>query len=303
MSRFTMRFLLLGCLAWIVGCSDWAGSHPASAYLPEPGQYTPAAQAAPRLRVAVPAVAVEKPVGLAPDVDVQAAASDELFSLLDSSGRCDLTERQRLGQLLAVEGLTGMIEPGRLVHPEPVHGFDYVLVGRMTDLSVRREPPPDQMSVAGVENTLHIGQAWVPKLIANARVELMLIDAHNGAVAVAGKGEFHRIAAPHDLGLQLTSEQLASVSEVQLNSSDTHRILRLALDDTLRPMLPHIDRWAAALPPPNALPDAAVPTAGASMRLSAPTTQVIRATQICPECGARVSADQEFCPVCGHKLR
>lgn len=302
MLYLTRGVLLFASVLWAVGCSDWTASHPASAYLPEPGRYAPAAQAGPRLLVAIPAVAVEKPVGLAPDIDPQAAASDELFSLLDSSGRFDLTERLRLRQMLAEQSLSDMIEPGRLVHPAHVHGLDYFLIGRVADLSVQREQPPSQMSVTGVENMLHIGQGWTPKLIANATVELILINARNGAVEVAGKGEFHHTAAPRDLGLQLTSEQLANASQVQLNAADTHRILRLALDETVRPMLPRIDRWVASSPPRNDSQGGAAANA-ASTQPARAAPQVIRSTQICPECGARVSADQEFCPVCGHKLR
>lgn len=303
MFRIAMNILLAGAALCVGGCSDWAGSRPASAYVPPPGQYAPPAQTAPRLRVAIPAAAVENPAGLAPDVDPQAAASDELFSLLDSSGRCDLTERLRLQQALAEQGLIGMIEPGRLVHPAPVRGFDYLLLARISGLSINRESPPDQFSMAGVENTLHVGQGWTPRLIADAKVDLTLVDARSGAVAVAAKGDFHQIAAPHDLGLQLTTAQLSSTSALHLNPSDTQRILRLALDEALRPMLPRIDRWAAAQSAPQDVTSLVAAATAPSSRPAGAAPQILLSTQICPECGARVGADQEFCPNCGHKLR
>lgn len=304
MFRFTIQIVLTMAMLGVCGCSDWTASHPASTYVAPPGQYTPPAESAPRLRVAVPELAVEKPIGLAADVDPQAAASDELFSLLDSSNRCDLTERVRLRQALAEQKLSDMLEPGRLDHPAAVQGFDYVLLGRITDLSIRRELPPNSLSVAGVENSLHIGQAWTPKLFASAKVSLSLVNARTGAVAVMGNAEFYRAALPHDLGLQLSSEQLAGNQEVRLNAADTHRILRLALDETLRPLLPRIDRYAAAQPSPKETARLAGGSATApSSRPTSVAPHILLSTQICPECGARVAADQEFCPNCGHKLR
>lgn len=291
--------LLISC---VIGCSNWTAAQPASAYVASPGQYAPPAQPVPKLRIAVPAIAIDGAAGVAPDVDLQASASDELFKLLDSSGRCDLTERLRLHQLLAEQGLIDMIQPGRLVHPAAVHGFDYILTGQITNLSVRRELPPNDVSVAGVENMLHIGQPWMPKLIASARVNLFLVNARTGAIELAEKQEFHRAAAPQDLGLQLTSQQLANASQVQLSPSDTHQIMRLALDEAVRPMLPRMDQWAAALPPPHESPMGSTIANVPATQPAGNAPQVIHAYQICPECGARVAADQEFCPVCGHKL-
>lgn len=302
--RFNVRLLMLITALGASGCSDWTGSRPAAAYLPPAGQYAPPAQSTQRVRVAVPDVAIENPAGLAPDVDAQAAASDELFAMLDASGRFDLTERMRLQQVLAEQGLADMFQPGRLVHPAPVHGFDYVMLGQLSGLAVRREPEPSNVSVAGVEHALNIGPGWSPKLIVDAKVDLMLVDVHSGAVVVSGKGEFHHTAPPKEFGLQLTSEQLLNTPQVRLTPADTHHVLKLVLDETLRPLLPRVDRWAAALPPPHdSLAGSPVANPLATQPSSRPVPQVLTATQICPECGARVAADQEFCPNCGHKLR
>src|SRR5689334_14156137 len=107
---------------WGVGCGP-SGSHATNQMLAVPGQYAPPAQATARLRTAVPDLAVGPAVGTAADVDLMAAGSDELFSLLDATGRFDLTERQRLRDLLSQQHLTDMLRPGQLAHPAPVRGF------------------------------------------------------------------------------------------------------------------------------------------------------------------------------------
>ena len=303
MFRIAMRMVLSATAIVSAGCSNWTGSPPASPYLAAPGQYAPPAQTAARPHLAVPVAAVDNPVGLAPDVDAQAVAADELFTLLDASGRFDLIERSRVGQMLVEQRLSDMLQPGRLMHPAAVRGFDYVILARIAGLSVQREAEPSQVSVAGIENALHVGAAWVPKLIADAKLDLTLVNAHTGAVELACKREFHHASAPQDFGLQLTSAQLLAMPTAQLTPSDTHRLLRLVLDDALRPLLPRVDRWAAAQPGHNTTAEetAAGPLTSGSMTRPAPP--VLSATAICPECGARVAKGEEFCPTCGHKLR
>ena len=271
------------------------------------GEYAPPAQPAPRLRVAVPDLAVDDANGMAPDVDLMAAASDELVSLLDSSNRFDLTERNRLRQLLLDQAQADMIQPGRLVHPIPtVQGFDFLLLGKISDLAVTKVPPPDTVSIAAFEQAVGM-EKYVPTLTATAKVELWLVDAKTGTVAAAQKADFNHVGTPQSMGLQLTSAQLAHVPSAQLNPTDTRHILRLVLDSALRPMLPRIDRFASGQ---KAHSDSLANS------LSSPTTQPTEhpttqspptsspaAFVICPECGARVSADLEFCPNCGHKLK
>jgi curli biogenesis system outer membrane secretion channel CsgG len=309
-SRFTIQIVLTFATVILAGCSDWTGSHATPSYLPPTGQYAPPAEPTPRLRVAVPAMAVDNPAGVIADVDVHAAASDELFALLDASSRYDLTERQRLAVVLAEQNLSEMIQPGHLIHPAPVQGFDYALLGHFTQFSVQREPEPGTMSMASMQKSLHMGAGWIPKLIADAKVKLTMIDVHTGVVIMSGASEFHHTMTPQELGLQLTSDQLLNTPQVRLNPADTHHILRLVLDDGVRPLLPRLDRWAAALPPPHDSPSAVInpvhsmadkPLAAHSA--TRPAGTVLNANSICPECGAKVRADQEFCPVCGHKLR
>jgi hypothetical protein len=268
------------------------------------GQYAPPAQPAPRLRVAVPDLAVDDAKGLAPDVDIMAVGSDELVSLLDASNRFDLTERNRLRQLLVEQGQADIIQPGRLVHPAPtVHGFDFLLLGKITDLAVTKVPPPDTVSIAHFEQMIGVEGSYVPKLTARAKVELWLVDAKTGSVAAMQKADFDHVGTPRSMGLQLSAAQLGNAPAAQLNPADTRHILRLALDSALRPMLPRIDRFASGRD--SASDSLASSVSGAMTR---PTTQSSPTSSpaafvICPECGARVSADQEFCPNCGHKLK
>jgi curli biogenesis system outer membrane secretion channel CsgG len=297
--RRIVPLLLTAWATTLAGCSDWTAPHPTQSYLAAPGQYAPPAEPLPKLKVAVPALAVEGPTGIASDVDPQALGADELFALLDASARFDLTERIRLTQLLSNQGLTDMIAPGRLVHPGAIHGVEYLMFGQVRQLSVQKEPPPAKATLAGVEQMLHVGPGYVPKIIVSAKVDLQMVDAHTGAVAVAGHGGFQRTSTPGELGLQMTSDQLSAMSQVSLNATDTRTVMRLVLDDTLRPMIPRLDRWAAALQSTAPSHEITFNTATQPAKAGTP---VFTSATICPECGAKVGADQEFCPNCGHKV-
>jgi curli biogenesis system outer membrane secretion channel CsgG len=288
--------------ASLCGCGGWSKTPAAEQPVVAVGQYAPPAQPAPRLRVAVPDLAIDNGKGAAVDVDLAAVGSDELVSLLDASNRFELTERNRMRRMLAEQGHQDMILPGRLVHPvATLQGFDYVFLGSIADLAVNKEPPPDTVSVAHFEQMIGVEAAYVPRLIISAGVELMLVDARSGAMAVMQKSEFRHVGTPASMGLQLTSNQLAQAPRAQLNPQDTRRVLRLVLDNALRPMLPRIDRFAASQQPmPNSLANS---TPNPTTRPAGQPQPAPSAFVICPQCGVRVSADQEFCPNCGHKLK
>jgi hypothetical protein len=197
-----------------------------------------------------------------------------------------------------------MIQPGRLVHPAPtVHGFDFLLLGKITDLAVTKVPPPGTVSIAHFEQMIGVEGSYVPKLTAVAKVELWLVDAKTGAVAAVRKADFNHVGTPQSMGLQLTSAQLGSAPAARLNPADTRHILRLLLDSALRPMLPRIDRFAAGGQwPSDSLANSMSNATTRPTKQSLPTSS-LSAFVICPDCGARVLADQEFCPNCGHKLK
>jgi len=300
LSAVLITLVLLGQLT---GCSGWSNSKPPTVEdLNVPGRYLPPESPTPRLRVAVAELSAPTVIGTASDLDIPAVGSDELWSLLDSSNRFDLTEHRRLAELLANQKLSDMLVAGKLAHPASVKGFDYLLLTQVTQLSIVKEPPPEKASVEGVKQLLHIDDSTPQNLVVDAKVELMLVDPHTGAVDVSSPFDFHRIATPQALNLRIANAELGSDQPVKLGDADTHQLLRLVLDNAVRSMLPRIDRFAEATSShPVQLATTNPTTAPATT--TPPDNATLTASVICPECGAKVSADQEFCPNCGHKLR
>jgi hypothetical protein len=289
-------------LSLFTGCSGWSGSKPPTVEdLNVPGRYAPPEFPTPRLRVAVAELSAPDAVGMASDLSIPTTGSDELWSLLDSSNRFDLTEHHRLADLLASQKLSDMLAAGRFAHPGPVKGFDYLLLAQVTPLSIVKEPPPEKASVEGVKQLLHIDETAPKNVVVDAKVELTLVDPRTGAVDISSSTDFHRVATPQALGMRVSGAELASDQPLKLGDADTQQILRLVLDNAVRNMLPRLDGFAAATSK-QSQSIAAMPTTapGGATR---PDTTILTASVICPECGAKVSADKEFCPNCGHKLR
>lgn len=282
------------------GCTGLTGTPHANEFVAAPGQYPPAPAGAARPHVGVPAMAVTVREGVDPKVATGQIAGDQLVALLVASGRLSPVDRTRVNQMLIEQGQSGAVEGGRLVRPASFHALDYLLLGEVRDLSVRPEPPPEQLSVAGVEQMLNVGPDWHPQVIVNCTVALRMVRPADGAVVLASQTPYHRAAPAKDLGLSVRTE---GQTELRLSEADTTRVLRLALDAALRDMLPRLDRWTTSLP---AAPGGA-PAPVASASSTTLPAAVVSSTQpavplFCPECGVRVSKDDQFCPNCGAKL-
>ena len=292
----------------LTGCSSSGGGSTPS--LTAPGHYAPPAQSTPRLRVAVPDVGVGYAVGTAVDVDLMAIGSDELFNLLQSSDRFDLIERQRLRQILAEQKLLDMVQPGRLMRPGAIRGIDTLFLATINELSIKKQRGPGTVSVTGIMQATHIEKV-IPRLVIDANVDLQMVDVKTGTVDVNQSNKVHVVATPEELGLKLTADQLKEESEVHLTPEDTRVVLRYVFDVPLRPMIPRIDRFAVVTSPgtpaDNSLSQSQSQTQSQSQSVS-PTTQSTtgqkrQALLICPDCGYKLTGDEEFCPNCHRKLK
>jgi curli biogenesis system outer membrane secretion channel CsgG len=289
-------------LCGLTGCSSSGGSTP---NIVVPGRYAPPAQPTPRLRVAVPDVGVGNAVGTAIDVDLMAIGSDELFNLLQTSDRFDLIERLRLRQVLAEQKLLDMVQPGRLIHPGAIHGVDTLFLATINELTIKKQHGPDTVSVTGLMQATHIEKV-IPRLIIDANIDLQMVDVKTGAINVASSDKVHLVATPEELGLKLKSDQLETTAEVHLTPEDTRVILRYVFDKPLRPMLPRIDRFALVTTPPPPTDTSLSQSQSQSLsgaNTTQPTNKKPKALLICPDCGYKLTGEEQFCPNCHKKLK
>jgi len=104
------------------------------------GSYSPPPAVAVRPRVGVPPFSVQAAHGWGGGgSDLNSLAADQMSTLLDQTGRFSVIERTQLQKLLDEQNLEGIVRPGELAKPGRVRGVDYLLLGKVTNLRVKRE--------------------------------------------------------------------------------------------------------------------------------------------------------------------
>jgi DNA-directed RNA polymerase subunit RPC12/RpoP len=177
---------------------------------------------------------------------------------------------------------------------------DYLLICHISGLSIRGVDQPSAVSVANAERLMHIS-APPPRMTTTCRIDVRLIDPTTGAAAATVDDSFNRVCSPQAMGLNIPAPMptVLHLSDEQLDA-----VLRVVLDDAMRKLLPEADvvlTLPGSTAPVSSEAAAAAPTT-AELIHGAETTQPAVAKLHCPECGAEVSPDDEFCPNCGARL-
>jgi curli biogenesis system outer membrane secretion channel CsgG len=302
------------CLAACASTSSTAGRDAATAQV---GIYTPPMPGQPRLRVGIPQFNVK---AKGADAQLGGLAADQITSLAVNSQRFDVIERAQLDQLLKEQGLEGVVAAEGLARPAQVQGVDCLLIGKVTNLRVQRDRTGSSFNLGNLPVPFGGGGALSLFGVGNkdtvlkvqCGVDLRLVDPTTGATLVADFAEYDRQDAASALGLQILGGSAASDADVQVDEDDQGRILRLALDDCLRKMLPKIDsvvqkRQRDASKSSDAAASASASTsASASETPSGPVAAAAAGAPtngFCSHCGNKLAADAMFCPGCGTKAR
>jgi curli biogenesis system outer membrane secretion channel CsgG len=262
------------------------------------GSYPPAPQGVAKPRVGVPPWKVTTAAGFSGGGDLNDLAADQMTTLLYKTGRFDVIERTQLKKLLDEQNMEGIVKPGELAKPGVVRGVDYLLIGRVTNLRVKREDTRKGANLGGIGGAFSsFGFDKKDTVITSeCGVDIRLVDPSSGKVMVAENSEFKRTDSASGMGVSILGGHAEGDANVSLSEDDKGKILRLALDDAVRKSLPDIDAFLRNQPAhsespspvrtPSAVssPDAAQPTAG---------------KKFCPNCGHEVTAGAKFCPSCG----
>jgi curli biogenesis system outer membrane secretion channel CsgG len=138
-----------------------------------------------------------------------------------------------------------------------VRGVDYLLVGKVTNLRVKKEKTGNNFGFAQVTGALNLGGADVKNnqtvITTECGVDLRLVDPSNGELLTSMFSDFKRTDSAKSMGVSILGANAESNADIQLSEDDKGQILRLALDDTIKKMLPKLDKKLKNLP---AKPDA-----------------------------------------------
>jgi curli biogenesis system outer membrane secretion channel CsgG len=294
----THRTLLLVTVAAFVltnvGCASTSESASQDTLTANVGQYPPGPSGVAKPRVGVP------PFSVANHRAMDGLAADQMTTLLDLSGRFDVIERAQLEQLLKEQKLEGIVKPGELAKSGQVRGIDYLLLGKVTNLRIKKEETRKGTNVAGIGGIFNThgfsSDAKDVRIKTDCGVDIRLVDPTTGQIKVANFSEYVKTDAASSLGISILGASASSDADIEISEDDKGKILRLALDDALRRSLPKIDSFlrqapaAVATPAANVTAPAVAPAAGEV------------AKKFCPQCGKETAPAAKFCGGCGAKL-
>lgn len=276
------------------GCASTGESANRDSVTQHVGVYSPAPAGIARPRVGVPPFMIDGEAATGAKLD--GLAADQLTSLAIMSGRFTMIERAQLEQLLREQGLEGIVRSDQMASMGEVAGVDYLLFGRVTNFRVRVD-----------ENTRGLGLGRVPipgagnigavdykkkskKITVDCGVDLRLVNPTTGEIAAAHFGEFQKVDYAEAFGVDILGASAQADANLQLDDDNKGKVLRLALDESLRKMLPQIDRALVSH----------VSASGSGGTPSGSSTD--GPAKFCSQCGKARSAEGRFCGHCGAEL-
>ena len=192
-------------------------------------------------------------------------------------------------QLLNEQGMKGIVRQDELADKGRVRGVDYLFVGKVTNFRVKEVEATTGAGLARLGGI--IGGVDVEKsqkhIQVDCGVDLRLVDPEDGSLLSASFGEYKRTDSVSALGVEILGTGVRSEGDLRLDKSNRGKILRLALDEALRRMLPDID---------SRLHSASKDPAPASAKQP-------QDTGYCPQCGGQVASEAKFCRECGAGLQ
>lgn len=248
MQRTIQTMFAISC-SILAGCASTSESAARDEMTAHVGNYPPPVADLGTVRVGVPAFAVVEGVS----AEVSRLAADQLTTLAASTQRFDVVERAQLDQLLREQELEGIVAGSELARPAQVRGVDWLLLGKVTGLRIEQAKTGDSFDFGNVPIPGTFGSALglfgVEKrqtvLKVQCGVDLRLVDPSTGAVVAADFGEFERVGRADAMGLKLLGSRTVAEADASVSADDQGRILRLALDECVRKMLPKVDRELA----------------------------------------------------------
>ena len=237
-------------LPLLAGCTTSSESAQADAMTKMVGVYEPPPAGVQPARLGIPAFAVKDVQDRSSAGQMSELAADQATTLAVRTERFDVIERAQLSKLLDEQGLEGIVTAGEMAKPAQVRGVDYLLLGKVTNFRVKSEKSSSGVSLGRLPIPGAGGAAagigdWRntnTTVKVDCGIELRLVDPTTGAVAAAEFSEYSRTDTIGSLGIAILGANAQSSADLKVDEDSQGKILRLALDECMRKMLPRIDR-------------------------------------------------------------
>jgi curli biogenesis system outer membrane secretion channel CsgG len=233
-------------IAFSVGCTSTGESGQEDTMTANVGRYSPPPSNLALKRAGVPPFldAVGQNESGGASANLPGLAADQMTTLLVNSQRFDVIERAQLDQLLQEQGLEGIVDPNELARPNRVRGVDYLLIGKVTNFRVKTAESTTAFGLGKVIGPIGLGEVKndSTEVTVECGVDLRVVDSTTGSVLAADFGEYRKTDTLNALGVDVLGASATADGDIRLSDDNQGKVLRLALDQCLRKMLPNLDR-------------------------------------------------------------
>jgi len=262
------RITTVLALIVLAGCGTSSSETVTREKMPDVGNYPPPpAGATTRLRAGVVEFADKSGARVAD------AAGEQLETLAVSSRRFNLIDRMAMKTLIKEQSLEGIVDPAELAKSGKIRGVDYMFIGSVTNFALKTEKTANH---GGAFDRLIPGAA--PLKIDTSKtiittdigVDIKLVNTTTGEIVSKQFGEVKKELSASAWGVRVLGIGGDARNNVQVDRDSQGKLMRYAVDEALRKMLPDIDD-----------------------KISHP------AAQVCPKCKTEFAPGANFCTKCG----
>ena len=163
-------------------------------------------------------------------------AADEATTLLDQWGGFKMIERAQMDQLFREQGLAG-IDAGERATQHKIHGVDMMLIGKITNLSIKRDVTHSGFDIGGIGRT-----SQETKITSTCGIVLRLEDPSTGEIVASVNDDFDQVFSAESSGMNIMGVRTGGGSQVQISDDDRGKLLKMALDDAILKGIPKFER-------------------------------------------------------------
>ncbi len=296
------QILVAGILAALLaGCGTTTSETYSRDPMPEIGNYPAPPAGYAKVRAAVVPFQdktasrwqYERPIG--------AQAGEQFETLVVRSNRFSMIERLQLENLLKEQGLGGVVDPAEIAKPGRVRGIDYLFAGAITNFRVK---VTKQKTAGGIFDSILGNMAPLDidtsKTVVETQVgvDVKLVNTTSGEIVAKDFGEVKREDVASAWGVRVLGIGGDAKNELRIDADSQGKILRWALDESYKKMLPMIDGKFSG-PQVSYCQKCKV-----EMAAGAKFCQKCGAVsgKITCKCGAELESGSRFCPKCGAKV-
>ena len=258
----------VACAIVLAGCGTSTTETVSRDKMPEVGNYPPPpAGSSTRLRAGVVEFSDKT------NAHVSDAAGEQLETLAVGSRRFNLIDRMAMKTLIKEQSLEGIVDPAELAKSGKIRGVDYLFIGSVTNFRLMTNKTSTDGGILdralGPVAPLKIDTSKTV-ITTDVGVDIKLVNTTTGEIVSKQFGEVKKEMSASAWGVRVVGIGGDAKNNVQVDKDSQGKIMRYAVDEALRKMLPDIDD-----------------------KISHP------AAAVCPKCKTEFAPGSSFCTKCG----